>query len=165
MWLLWVGHGIFSEPMGIHRHISQDRMSLGNKNVCVCTVQQGSHWSQVPGEHLKYSQCDWAPKLSLYLILIDWKLNLDNHMELVAAVFIATPPWLCRSSGARQRFSLGVLGGQGRTGDMLRSWQNYLWHVFWLLLVSTEFCQASRLCRLSPVPTLPTALPHMTNGD
>ena len=91
-------------------------MSLGNENVCVCTVRQGSHWPQVAGEHLKYSQCDWAPKLSPYLILIDWKLNLDNHMELVAAVFIATPPWLCRPSGARQRFPLGVLGGHGRTG-------------------------------------------------
>lgn len=62
--------------MGLHRHISQDCMSLGNENVCVCSVQQGSHWPQVAGEHLKYCQCDWASKLSLYLILINWKLTL-----------------------------------------------------------------------------------------
>lgn len=62
--------------MGLHRHISQDCMSLGNENVCVCSVQQGSHWPQVAGEHLKYSQCDWASELSPYFILINWKLTL-----------------------------------------------------------------------------------------
>ena len=150
--------------MGLHRHISQDCTSLGNENVCVCSVQQGSHWPQVAGEHLKYSQCDWAPKLSLYFILIDWKLNLNNHTELAAAVFIAMLPLLCRPSGARQSFSPGVLGGQGRTGTQLCSWQNHLWHVFWLLLLSTKFCQAWRLCRLSLVPPPHHGLPHMTNG-
>ena len=86
-------------------------------------------------------------------------------MELVAAVFIAMLPLLCRPSGARQRFSPGVLGGRGRTGTQLCSWQNHLWHVFWLLLLSTKFCQAWRLCRLSLVPTPPTMVyPTWTTG-
>lgn len=100
---------------------------------------------------------------SLYLILINWKLTLITIRSWSSCCVHCNVPLPGGPSGARQRFSPGVLGA-GEDGTQLCCWQNHSWHVFWLLLsLSTKFCQASRLCRHSLV-TLPTALPTRQTG-